>query len=366
MLFNVEVDKGDVIRGYLVPDGFSEQPSIRIVVEGRPDIVCDCDGIRDAVVASGRHETGLIGFNIDRGVIRDLPRLRHLSIYDHKTGLLVYRRIPAKGLINKRMLRLETQLIPFSKLDGMLDPHFQYAIRGVEAFGHETAMQAFHLNALKSIYISGRLLIRNYEEFLEKGFEVIGQIADPYEEMAERLLLFKRFGSLPRGLLGDRDRIIFAPAAEHFSSVDLRSPKVLKRSLQTAEEQVQRALHSPLTRQLVATHPDFMATRLSVAPAMDMLSRFTVVGLKDRPDSFIDPLAEFLNLPASSVPTPSVYPAAKELASILRGIPAAERLIEFDLILYHFAKQAIALHHDVGTDHEPGMPRASIMGLNDG
>ncbi len=349
MLFNLEGDIGSEIQGYLVPDGFSDQPKIRIIAEGRDDIVMDCDGMRDAVVASGRHATGLIGFHLDDTKIPGIAEMKRLAIYDAKTGLLVYRRSPSETIIHKRVLRLETQLIPFLQLDRALDPYFQYSIRSIERFGHETAMQAFHLNAVDSIYISGRLLLRNYEEFLEKGFEVVAHIVDPYVELAERLILLKRFDKLPPALIGDRDRMIFSPAAEYFAEVDVFSPKQLKRALSAIPEKVQRCLTSPLTRQLVSTHPENIPTRQSIAGAMDLLSRFAIVGLKSDPDTFIRPLAEYLEIDDNLLVDPPRAGMASELAETLRSQPETERLVELDIILYHFAHAAIALHNGVGT-----------------
>ena len=350
MLFNLESDNGRVIKGYLVPDGFSDQPSIRIVVKGREDIVMECGDVREAVVASGRHATGTIGFRLDETIVQGIETMRHIAIYDVKTGLLVYRRPPSDKIIPKRVLRLETQMIPLARLDVALDPHFHYAIRAVERFGHETAMQAFHLNGVKSIYISGRILLRNYEEFLDKGFEVVTQIADPYEEMAERLMLIKRFDKLPPALLGERDRMLLAPAALHFADVDIFWPRELTRALALAPENVQRYLSSPVTRQLVATHPEQVPTRQSLAAAMDSLSRFAVVGLKSQAGTFAEPLEEFLDVkPDINWHSPRGG-LTHELTTLLKNLPVAERLAEFDLILYHFIRQAVALHHENTVD----------------
>lgn len=347
MLFNLEFDKGDVIQGYVVPDGFSEQPAIR-VFEGRDEILSmDCDGLREAVVTSGRHSTGMIGFRLDDALVPGIRERRRIAIYERKSGLLVYRRVPKDLVQQKRVLRLETQLAPFMKLDRVLDPHFQYPIRRVERFGHETAMQAFHLNAVKSIYISGRLLLRNYEEFLEKGFDAIALLNDPYLEMAERLLLFARFSRLPPGLFGERDSMILMPAIQHFEGIDLASRQSLAKAFRSAGEDVQRILTSPLTHQLVAAHPEQVMTRQDVAPAMDALSRFAILGLKSHPETFTTPLAEFFDIDASELPQPTTHLATIRLAGILRQIPACERLLEFDLILHHFVSEAITQNYEL-------------------
>src|SRR5262245_3694990 len=112
MLFNIERDEGIRVVGYLVPDGFSDTPSVRIS-DGHQDLLTlPCQEERAALVAAGRHATGLCGFAIDETMVKDLPRQDHLEIYDNETGILIYRRRPAAQLIQKRIFRLETHLFP--------------------------------------------------------------------------------------------------------------------------------------------------------------------------------------------------------------------------------------------------------------
>lgn len=157
MLFNVEYDHGSVIEGYLIPDGFSEEATIFVTMDDGRDVAIACDQPKPAVVQSGRHATGMVGFRIDATRILDLAKQRRLSIRDSKTGLLIYRRSPIDNPVQHKILRLELSILPMMKFDAFCEESFQYAISGVERFGHETTMQAFHLNAGSSVYISGRI-----------------------------------------------------------------------------------------------------------------------------------------------------------------------------------------------------------------
>src|SRR5690606_18563190 len=113
----------------------------------------------------------------------------------------------------------------------------------------------FHLNNANSIYLAGRLQIRAFEQFMEKGFEVAAILTEPYFEMAERILLLKRFSSLPEIAFGPRDHMILAPAAERFANVDLTSPKDIRSILKTIDPATARIIKAPLTRQLTTLPP---------------------------------------------------------------------------------------------------------------
>src|ERR1700728_985394 len=112
MLFNIEVDEGSRIVGYLVPDAFTGSPSVRISDGKRDLLVLPCREERASLVAAGRHDTGRCGFTIDETIIADLARQEALELYDQETNILIYRRRPPSQVTQKRILRLETHLFP--------------------------------------------------------------------------------------------------------------------------------------------------------------------------------------------------------------------------------------------------------------
>ncbi len=341
LLFNVEYDHGSVIAGYFIPDGFSEEAIIIVTMDDGTDIAVACDQLKQGVVQAGRHATGVVGFRIDNNRLADLASQKRLSIRDAKTGFLIYRR-PTANPVQHKLLRLELSILPMTRFDAFCGENFQYAIPGVERYGHETAMQAFHLNAKTSVYISGRLLLRNYEEFLDKGFQAIADIPDPYYEMACRLFIFNRLAKRVPTLLGDRDRLILSPAAEHFAEVSLKDDRALKRALQKAPDKVRRLLISPITQQFVCTYPEQRITRRDVASAIGALARFAVVGHGDDNIHFQQAVGELLSLSPAEVPGVSKHSILKNLASRLRQIPIAETMLEEDLIFDHYVREAVA------------------------
>jgi hypothetical protein len=343
LLFNVEFDEGNVIEGYLVPDGFSEEPGILVSDGAEVLLELTCRGQRDAVRISGRHGTGLVGFRLDDSNVPDLAGRMELTIREAKSGLLIYRR-GTRQWTRKRIVRLELQLVPLLGLDRSVQDHFQYAMSRAERFGLETTLQVFHLNNANSIYLAGRLQIRAFEQFMEKGFEVAAILTEPYFEMAERILLLKRFSSLPEIAFGPRDHMILAPAAERFAAIDLTSPKDIRSILKAIDPATARIIKAPLTRQLTTLLPDEEPTRHSVAVGLDIISRFAATGLRAHPETFTHPFAELLGIDPHSVDRPKQHRAVAELAQLLRDIPQAETLLEPDLMIYHFAHEAITSH----------------------
>ena len=342
MLFNLEYDQGDMIEGYVIPDGFSEAAKIVVKMDNGKSLLMPCDCPRPAVVQSGRHETGLIGFRIDSKCIPKLSEQKHLAIHDSKTGLLIYRRPLVHNQVQKKILRLEFSMMPMHRFDKICGQNFQYDIYSVERFGHETTMQAFHLNLIRSIYISGRLLLRNYEEFLDKGFQAIAHITDPYYELASRLFVIKRLAHGALNFVDDREKIHLLVASEYLADLDLEDDRRLKMALKRAPEKVRELLRSPTVRQLVCTYAEQTIGRREVAPAIDILSRFTVIGIEDGNSHFQDAVGELIGSRGARLPGPSRYSSLIDLAQRLRHIPEAEHLLEEDIILYHYVKEAAA------------------------
>lgn len=341
MLFNVEYDRGTVIEGYVVPDGFSEEAIVIVETDDGRKISFACDQFKQGVVHAGRHATGMVGFRIDESRIPALGAKKKLSVRDAKTGILIYRRQPVEKLVKHKLLRLELSILPMGKFDEFCAENFQYAISGVERYGHETAMQAFHLNATSSVYISGRLLLRNYEDFLDKGFQAIVNVPDPYYEMACRLFILSRITKGTPTFLGERDRLILTSAADHFSDINLADDRALRRALKRAPEKVRRVLISPFTHQLVSTYPEQRVTRQDVAPAIDALSRFSVVGHTKNVTLFQEAVGELLSVSPMDVPAASRHSVLCDLALRLRELPVAETMLEEDLIFDHYVSRAV-------------------------
>jgi hypothetical protein len=339
MLFNLEVDTGDRVTGYLVPDGYSAEPIIRACSHGKQILVLPANELRESLVVAQRHENGRCGFTIDLKNLPELPNLSDLELFDHQTGLLIYRRLQS-FMIQKKVLRLELHLLPLRHLDETIGSKFQYFAKGIENFGRETVTQMFLLNQVDSVYVSGRILYKNYSYFIDNGFQTILLIQNPYEELAERLLVLNKASQLGSDNLGVRDNLGLRSAIAFAESLPLHDEKAMRRALWQMPDDVAAILANPLVRQLTVTAPDEMPSGAAVASALDLLASFAVVGLRHEPDHFIQGVSELLNIDASQLPTVPQLSIVPTLARILQGTRAVDNLLEKDLELYHLVVKA--------------------------
>jgi hypothetical protein len=340
MLFNLEVDEGNRIVGYVVPDSFSDTPSLRIT-DGQQDLlVLPCQVERPALVAAGRHATGRCGFIIDETIISGLSQQQALELYDDETNILIYRRRPSSEVTQKRIFRLETHLFPLWRLDDVVGRHFQYFHKGIERHGRETATQVFLLSNSTSLYFSGRLTFKAYENYINETFNCVAVLHDPYAELAERLLTLKHIRKFGDELLGARDMMAYGPAISFAETIE-NDDKVLRRAFATMPKMAVANLANPVTRQLAARAPDEAPSKGAIAAALDTLSSFAVVGVRERQDLFLEELAHLLGTNAALLPAIPEFAATGQLAERLRQLPEAEILIEQDLEIYHHVKSAL-------------------------
>src|SRR5262249_8691481 len=129
------------------------------------------------------------------------------------------RRLPSQ-VTQKRIFRLETHLFPLWRLDEGLERHFQYFHKGIERYGRETTTQLFLLNNSTSLYLSGRLIFKTYEYYINETFNCIALLHNPYIELAERLMALKVIRRFGRELLGERDLIAYGPAIAFAETIE--------------------------------------------------------------------------------------------------------------------------------------------------
>jgi len=344
MLFNVERDEGSSIVAYVVPDAGGTTPSVVLRSEGKDLLRLEANNDLPHLVAAGRHSTGRCGFIIDEAVLPGLAGYADLEILEASNNVLIYRRKPPVAT-ELNVFRFETHLLPLWRLDDSLRGHFQFWYKGVDRFGRETATQVFCINNGVSVYVSGRLQYKSYEYYLTKGIKTVGIIRDPYNELAERLILLKNIGSRADEILGQRDAMTFAPVIEALGDVETFDDAFCKRFFRRAPLEVSHLLSNPLVRQLTSVTPDEMPNQAAVATALDALAAFEVLGLRSEASSFSHAVAEMVGVDASQIPVVNEYPRIIELGERLRQSPDIERLLEKDLEVFHLITRAFESAH---------------------
>ncbi len=334
MLFNVEIDIGEKIIGYLVPDSFSGRAEI-VVTRGEEELLRKpTSDPRGALVTAGRHESGLCGFEIDETMIPGLNGIEELEIRDAESGIIIFRRRRPERLVHQKMFRLETQLLPLLRLDQAMQGHFQFYFPSIERYGLETTHQMFLMNGTESVFASGRMSHKSIEYYLGQGYKTIALIRDPFEELAERVLVLRQIAETDRNFLGMRDAVLFEAATLFSCELQLEQDKNLKRAFKHITPEVAAVLGDPLVRQLTTRLPDEPVTVSSVSAALDVLASFETVGLRSQPNTFLEAVAEGLLISLEEFPSIDPIPVTRELALRLKACPPVEALLEHDLLLY--------------------------------
>jgi hypothetical protein len=295
------------------------------------------------LIAAGRHMTGLCGFCIGEDQVTDLTHRADLLIREIETGLSVYRRVSWSPLPRK-VLHLETRLVPRADFDRRAARGFQAGYHGIDRLGHETAQQAFLLNGIGSVYLSGRLHAPPYAYLIERGFEVMLAVRDPYEELADRLLALADPAAVGRQGLSERDRLVFGPVIEALDDLDIGNPAAVRRRFRRLDRGLGAILSNPLARQLTTSRPDQLCSGDAASAALRTLSGFDLVAVDDVPGLFEHAAAHWLGTAATEADAgvDGVVAALRtSLADELSTLRPVEAMLDIDLEVHHAVATAV-------------------------
>ena len=350
MLFDVEKDTGDRIVGYLVPDSYSNIATVVVTSNGSELAALPTRDARPALVAAGRHDSGVCGFTIDSKVVPGLATYRELELCDQATGLIFYRRRPEPLTVPFRLFRLEPRHVRSSEWDERLGDHFQVSFANADRMGRETMAQTLMIRG-RSTYVSARLLFREHIYSIDDSFRKICIVQDPLVELAEILLELHLGKAAESESLDMRDQLSFAACVEHFGEYDITDAAELRRSLARMPDEVETTLACPLTRSLAAKSADEHLSAGMVASSVESLARFDVIGVREEPDTYLQSLFELLAKVEDLPPLEPASSAAMALAELLRGEPAAVALVDLDLDIYHILSTALRTHFSRSPNH---------------
>ncbi len=140
---------------------------------------------------------------------------------------------------------------------------------------------------------------------------------------------------------GDRDKIILAPAAEHFAEVNLESEASPNRRSRKHHRMSETFSVSPVTRQLVATTRNNSSRAAATSLRRSTYSRFTIVGHDADSLHFQDAIGELFGISINDLPLLSRHTALEDVATRLRSLHIAELMLEEDLTFDHYVREAM-------------------------
>jgi hypothetical protein len=343
MLFSIDEDIGNRITGWVMPNNPAATPSVIVHLDADNHVVIEASMYRPALKQRGLHNTGVCGFLLDEGNCRGLTASSNLEIHDAGTSLLLYRRRPDEGLVNKRFFRLEPQLFRSVAVDDALAPHFQMAYSALELQSEETIRAIIGIPFSASVYASGRIFWRFWEPILrDRGYMVGTLLRDPFYELAERLLILKLASSAEGDRIADAVGPVVEVAAAHLRKVDLRDISAIEAALASPPPELRSIVYNPLTLLLTARNAFDPPDTPTTAIALESLADMDAVGLRQDTESFFEQISAVLevseSLSAETVPTNATV---VQWADLLRERPAMRQLIEMDLVVYQTAVDII-------------------------
>jgi hypothetical protein len=336
MLFSIDEDSGGRLEGWVMPDNPAAAPRIVVRLDAEHHVALEAFVYRPLLKENGLHNTGICGFVLDEGNCPGLTSAGQLEIHDADNNLLIYRRKPRAGLIEKKFFRLEPQLLRSVALDELFEPHFHMTYPALEFASEETIRSILSIPFTPSIYAAGRVFWRVWEPLLrDRGYRVGVVLRDPCHEMAERLLILKMAASPQSTAIADALGPAVEAAAAHLRDVNLKDVASLEAALATAPVELRTVLYNPLTCLLSAQNAFDPPPVPATAVALESLADMDAVGLRQDTESFLGMMSAILELPHTLAPI-SLPTSATVLqwADVLRDRPAVRSLIEMDIEVY--------------------------------
>lgn len=342
MQFFIDIDNGSVISGWLIPDNPGDTPELIIKVASREDIQFKANVLRADLRDLGMHTTGLAGFHIDDSTVPDLCQLEDVTIVEADSGVTVYRRFNPERHKDRKLLVADASLLPQMKLLRELSQHFAMSYPFADRLSLDTLSGVLSLRFTGSIFVGGGInWMRNGSLVLEQNFVSCALLRDPFDELAEKLLFLSHLAKNPNKspLSAYAAFSKFSDVLPQVAKIDFSDDKSLLMAFRTMSPSIRRAFRSPMTR-LYGSLPEEDIQRRNVSVALDNLAQFSIVGLREDFEQF----ARMVNarLDTAMFPTQALdeLPTAFELGKRLATIGLVLDLLDEDVALYSFAKEA--------------------------
>jgi hypothetical protein len=345
MRFQIAQDNGTQVMGWVLPDNPASVSRVRVFFGDTFQTTVEASILAKHVKDQGLHNTGFVGFTITEKNCKGVVDARDLRVYDDETNLLIYQRRPSHPVVEQKLFRLETQLLRATPLNDLLIPRFHMAYTGLENLPQETTKSVVGIQFTTSLYVTGALQVRAIEDKLrEGGCKTAILLRDPYEELAERLLIL-RWAATPQGAsssahLGRGSQ----NAIDALRDAPLDTPGNVEAVLGRLNENAERALFDTTTRLLAVKNWDEPLDSHSVGAALEALSHFEIVGVRSDLRGFLDVLEAVCNaeeqLPEVKL---ELYPSVRKLTDLIRPIQSVSARISRDLELYQAAFRALGV-----------------------
>lgn len=341
MFFNIDADYGSSIVGWLAPDNPSATPRIVVRAQGFNDFEIGATIQRDDIRDLGVHSTGMVGFEVTAELIPGLEKIESIEFREAESGIQIFRRHLSGKHIDQKLFFFDCSVRPLEQVLTRAKQKFTMNYSSSERYAFETMLVIINNSFSNSIFISGRSSYIRYAHYLENAkFMTVALLGDPFEELAQRLLLLNLIQKSDAAHILDMLFSGITPLVDFARDLPLDDSKALLQRFRLATDAQREALVSPMTRTFgcsIGENPE----RRHVPIALENLASMTLVGVRSQFQTFGSLLAGLIGADIVGDFEPVVHPTIRVLADRLSGISLVSDLLEDDLALYSFAQQSI-------------------------
>ncbi len=351
MYFNIDADTGLTVTGWLVMENVTLTPEFVVTFPDRESVSLKANVFRSDLVHHGIHATGMAGFQFDAHIIPDIE-MADFTICEASTGHPIYRRRDPKKHFAKKVMFLEVAAMPQIGMLRNLMANFALRYPFLERQTLDTINATITHNFSDSIFVYGHLnWLRHGGYARERDFTTIALLRDPYEELAERLLLIQNLCRQNNSSSRLRDQLNrFGELSAAISEMDLQSPKSILSGFRRLNPLQRRILRSPMTAALGCA-PEEEVNRRHVSVALDNLADISVVGSRRLFPTFSKVVAGYLGAAGFQEVGLDTLPGTLQLAKDLSDIGLVGDLLDEDIALYNFVNEALVETNNAYENH---------------
>ncbi|ADZ70974.1 hypothetical protein [Polymorphum gilvum] len=341
MQFSIDVDAGTVISGWVVLENPGEIPTIIVEAGDNPPFELPANVNRPDLKDVGLHATGMAGFQIDGSIVPNVESLKSICLREKISNIEIYRRFDIKKNLERRVFVYTFSSLSQREMIRSITRKFSSSYLNIERYPYETINAILNSPTFRSVVCIGRPSYMRYAGALAaQGFFKSALLRDPFEELAERLLLLRLASRTQNPTLVEQQLSGFMQLRPFVDRLDFNSDRDLRFAFRALTMEQKACISNPVTR-ILACEIGEMAERRHVGLALDHLSKMELVGTMTQFEAF---RTMFNSLLGEEIILHAEHQDVKpvsELAKRLSGINTVVQLIEHDLALYSYAEEAV-------------------------
>ncbi len=343
MKFHIDHDTGSAIIGWVVPDNPSVTPRVTVIFHDGEHDELDVEAFipRQDIVDLGLHNTGIVGFAVDETSVPGLARMQEIEIVEAETRVSIYRRYRIDRHVDKKVCLLTFGTLFQQTVIRQVNRNFALSYNFVDRHSFDTMCALVYNYYCGSVFLSGRPMYNRYAVGLnDMGYLQGALLRDPFEELAERLMLLKLIARNGSSALLSTFAYGLEPVLDWARSIDLEDEANVAGSIRRLSAAQRAVLANPMTRAL-GCGVDERAERRHVGISLDNLSRMHAVGTQAAYADFCRLFNGAVGAVVLDGTGGETFPGIEPVAERLMRMTPVVDLLEHDLALYSYVEEAL-------------------------